>query len=212
MSKLGIGIFEGKKAKYNKLILRVLYDNGPLTQWGIAKTIYRKSCEKTDEGKQTAKDVEYARTQMIQSTISRRLRALKKKRYVTKRDRAWIFLFKGIIANLLMQEKPKPWNEKWNKGIQRILEISRLDQFQHPVKYESDDIKLQISPKAIKQSYEKSLAFLEDFQEWIKIANATKKLMEKGVINFDIISNRTLITLLVCEDQDFFGLSDIFEG
>lgn len=114
-----------------------------------------------------------------------------------------MFCFKGIIANLLIQLEPKPWNERWNAGVEEILrrlELPELNRLKKPIKYQSGDTKLQWSLKSIRKSYEKVLNDLKDFSKWVNLADAVKKLMEKGIINFDIISNKTLFILLSYED------------
>lgn len=97
-----IGIFQGKQAKNNKLILKTLYSNGPLTAWGITKKI--GNTEKTKPSR--------FKKQSLHAILTKRLRALEKKGYLLKDGKKWLLRFKGIIASLLIQENPKPWNDK----------------------------------------------------------------------------------------------------
>ena len=41
--------------------------------------------------------------------------------------------------------------------------------------------------------------FLKDFELWVALANEAKKLIEIGLVNFDVIKNQTLATLIITE-------------
>jgi hypothetical protein len=43
---------------------------------------------------------------------------------------------------------------------------------------------------------------IRTFDEWIALSNFIKGLIEKGVVNFDVIANQTLITVMLSEFTD----------
>ena len=45
----------------------------------------------------------------------------------------------------------------------------------------------------------KGLEILTDFNEWIKMANMAKRLLEEGVVNWDVIKNTTLAALIFAQ-------------
>jgi len=91
-----IGIFEGKKANYNRQILKLLIEKEPMKAWQIAKIIAKGQMD---------------RTQDIYATLIRRngrLDELTEKQYVTRLDDGRYYAtFKGIIVYLLTEENPK---------------------------------------------------------------------------------------------------------
>ena len=40
---------------------------------------------------------------------------------------------------------------------------------------------------------------VRDYERWVILAEYVKKLMNKGLINFDVIKNESLLTLIVTE-------------
>jgi hypothetical protein len=100
-----IGIFRGKQEKHNKQVLTLLYDNGPLTAWEITGKIQ-------NYGKQS-----------LHATLNKRLRDLEKKNYVQRGGKKWFLGFKGFIAVLMIQPKPKVWSTKWTQLIENTQEM-----------------------------------------------------------------------------------------
>jgi hypothetical protein len=197
MSKLGIGIFQGKQAKYNRLILKVLYDNGPLTLWGISKQIHRLA-----EGSDTVKkDIAYGRTQIIQSMVSKRIRDLEKKKYVRKiQINIWILQFKGFIAALVDQEKPKPFGKAWADVIQKEV-FPKLPESKN-MKGELYGVKIDFLTDDLKAGWQRTSENARDFQTWLTISQRAKTLLKNGIPNLDLISNRDYIQLLVGGEQE----------
>jgi hypothetical protein len=99
-----IGIFTGKQKDYNVRALTLLYDNEPMTAWQL-------TAKMTKVGKQS-----------LHSTLNKRLRNLEKKGYLRRNDRKWFLSFKGIIAVLLIQPKPKMWNPIWTELFKKKSE------------------------------------------------------------------------------------------
>jgi hypothetical protein len=74
-----------------------LYDFGPLTAWEL-----------------TAKIRKVGR-QSLHATLNKRLRNLEKKGYVRREERKWYLRFKGFLAVMVIQPKPKMWSPKWKE-------------------------------------------------------------------------------------------------
>jgi hypothetical protein len=88
-----IGIFEGRKAYYNRLILKILIEKEPLKAWDIAKQIAKGSMEKTQD---------------VYATLIRRngrLNELLEKGYIqVLSNKCYTPSLKGIIAYLHMEK------------------------------------------------------------------------------------------------------------
>jgi hypothetical protein len=175
-----IGVFQGKQAKHNTQILNVLYDNGPLTAWEITGKI-------RNIGKVS-----------LHATLTKRLRSLEKKEYVAKAGKKWCFRFKGIIAAILSQKNPRPLSNKW---------ADLIDSFSQNVEEHFSELSettvhaggVTIRPfEAIRETGHT----IRTFDEWIALSNFIKGLIEKGVVNFDVISNQTLMTVMLSEFTD----------
>jgi hypothetical protein len=164
MSKT-IGIFQGKQAKWNILILQTLYDNGPLTAWGIVGIVHSKG----------RKDLDYQGKVSLHATFNKSLRRLEKKGYTLKNKKQWALNFKGLLANII--QNPRPWSEKWTQEANRVFKTLGVS-----ANFNLEDFRSQ--------------------KKWTRLAALAKKLMEEGVINFDIIKNKTLMTLLMAQDRD----------
>ena len=151
MSKT-IGILRGKQTKHNTEILQTLWTDQPLTAWELTGKI-------RSHGKVS-----------LHATLNKRLRNLEKKGYVLKRGKKWILNFKGMIAYLIIEQKPKPLSSKF---------VNLTTAKGQP-----------ISPYA------------KDVQTMIRLAALANDLMEKGVINFDVIKNKALMLLLIAQDNE----------
>lgn len=180
-----IGIFTGKQKAYNAKVLTLLYDNGPLSAWEITGKI-RKT------GRQS-----------LHSTLNKRLRDLEAKEYLQRYDKKWHLRFKGILAVLLIQPKPKLWNDKWKEVFE-----SKAKLIEHIAK--------PLLEKFGKNTEELHNAFrhlglcLDDFNEWITFSKKVKQLMENGVINFDIIKENTLLSLIIMESMTLEELTNVW--
>ena len=91
-----IGIFEGRKAYYNRAVLKILIEKETLKAWDIAKEIAKGNMNKTQD--------DYA-------TLIRkngRLNELLEKEYISVLpNKQFIPTLKGIIAYLLTEKNPK---------------------------------------------------------------------------------------------------------
>ena len=174
-----IGIFQGKQAKYNRLILDILYDNGPLTAWEITGKIQ-------NVGKMS-----------LHATLNKRLRSLEKKEYLCKGGKKWLLQFKGIIANLLIQENPKRWSHKWDELADDIAKFIAT----HSKAFFGETIRINDTVINPVEFIDKNLKNLETFRDWTALSTYCKELMQKGVVNFDVISNLTLLTVMISQSQ-----------
>ena len=170
-----IGIFQGKQAKNNKFLLETLYETGPLTAWELTTFVREKN------------------RMSIHAIFSKRLRMLAKKGYVQKGGKKWVLQFKAIIAVLSTQEQPKPWNEKWTEIFENYMKSLR----ETPKKYSITADGKEIGD--LKDVVLDLPVFLKDFECWVALANVAKKLIESGLVNFDVITNQSLATLIISE-------------
>lgn len=172
-----IGIFQGKQAKHNIQILSILYDNGPLTAWEI-----------------TGKIQKVGRIS-LHATFNKRLRSLEKKGYLSKAGKKWCLQFKGIIAAILIQKTPKPLSNKWTELIDSFAEYSE-EHFRA-----LSDVTIQANGVIFHplEAIKKTGQTLRTFDQWITLSNYVKGLIQTGVINFDLISNETLFTVILSE-------------
>ena len=184
-----IGIFQGKGATNNKWLLETLYNNEPLTAWELTHKIQTKIKNRVS----------------LHAIFNKSLRNLEKKGYIKRVGTKWILQFKGIIAVLIIQPEPKPWNEKWTKVFENYVK---------PLK--------KLAKKYTIRENEKEIADLSDvakripinnlrkFESWVALSNHVKNLMEKGFINLDVISDKSLFLLLLSE-FDESKISDAFK-
>lgn len=172
-----IGIFRGKQAKYNTLILSILYDVGPLTAWEITK------------------EIRTVELQSLHATLNKRLRSLEKKGYLRKGGKKWFLQFKGIIAGLLIQKTPKPFSSKWTEILDDYAKLFEKNSgpFMGATIRINDTV---ISPIAAINEARKTLRTSED---WVRLSDYVKGLMQTGVINIDVISNETLLGVILME-------------
>lgn len=173
--KATIGIFQGKQKTNNKFLLETLYNTGPLTAWELTTFVREKN------------------RMSIHAIFSKRLRILEKKGYVQKGGKKWILQFKGMIAVLITQEQPKPWNEKWTEIFENFMQPIR----ESPKKYSitADGKKI----RDLKDFIIDTPIALKNYENWVALANIAKKLVERGLVNFDVISNQALAILLITE-------------
>jgi hypothetical protein len=167
-----IGIFTGKQEKNNKFLLMFLFDNGPLSAWGLIPS-------RTPKGGKAS----------IHAIFNKRLRSLEKKGYVSRNDEKWFLSFKGILAVLLNQKEPKMWSPIWTELFKKSAKTIE----------ENSEQLLGVEKSIVQGAFKgfKSLGlFLDDFSAWINLSNRVKDLMKKGVINFDVISEETLFMLI----------------
>jgi len=174
--KVTIGIFQGKQELNNRFLLETLYDKGSLTAWELTKINRNKN------------------RMSLHAIYNKRLRMLAKKGYVRKVGKRWMLQPKGVIAVLLIQPEPKPWNNKWNeiidgylKSLEKNAEISKI---------------VRKNVESLRTS--EFLRSLRNFKDWVLFANWVKKRMKNGFLNFDVIKNKTLLALIIAEASHDF--------
>jgi len=172
-----IGIFRGKQAKHNTQILSILYDNGPLTAWEI-----------------TGKIRQVGRVS-LHATLNKRLRSLEKKGYLDKAGKKWCLRFKGIIAAVLIQKTPRPLSNKWTELVDFFAK--------HFEEHSSTLSRMTIQVNGVifhpLEAIKRTGQTLRTFDDWIALSNYVNGLMQKGVINLDVISNETLLAVILTE-------------
>ena len=173
--KTTIGIFQGKQKANNKFLLETLYKTGPLTAWELTTFVREKN------------------RMSIHAIFSKRLRMLAKKRYVQKGRKKWVLQLKGMIAVLITQEQPKPWNEKWTEIFEKFMQPLRDAPKKYSITADGKEI------RDLKDFIIDAPVVLKNFESWVALANIAKKLVERGLVNFDVISNETLAILLITE-------------
>jgi hypothetical protein len=181
-----IGIFTGKQREYNILLLTLLYDNEPLSAWELTAKV-------TDTQRQS-----------LHATFNKRLRGLEKKGYVHREGQKWFLRFKGIIAVLLIQPEPRMWSPKWTELFKKSAKT--VEEYSMPL-LGVDKATFQNALNGIKSLD----LYLEDYDAWVNLSKKVKELMEKGVINFDIIKDETLLALIIMETANLEQLSVLFK-
>lgn len=160
-------IFRGKKAKYNKLILRALYDKGYLKAWDIAKEVVMNDPERKVERK---KRYWYQDTLKVYSVFVRkggRLEELLSKEFIETMDKRYRLTFnKGICSALTLYENIR------EPAIDELSLISRT----FPEFKQMFEIISRLYPETGVERYKIML-------------RVTERLLEKG-LSFDRITNR----------------------
>lgn len=167
-----IGIFQGKQKTYNLQVLTILFDNGPLSDWQITRKMHD------------------AKRFSLHPTIFKRLKDLEKKGYVRREHRLWFLKFKGIIAVLLIQRKPKPWSDNWNAMFAELTKS---------IEKNAEELTAKWKIKNVVPFLKQCGLYLDDFEAWVNLSKAVKDLMDKGVINFDVIKEKTLLGIILME-------------
>lgn len=166
-----INVFTGKEKEHSENVLQLLYENGPLSAWELAEKL------------------SYVGSRIsVHATLNKRLRALEKKGYVQREDKKWYLLFKGIIAVLLIQEKPKIWNPIWKEIFDSKINI--IQAHLAPIFGSEGD--------AIKDVMKKLGLSLESFDALVALSEKIKIFMENGV-NYDTMKIETLLTMVNLE-------------
>lgn len=172
-----IGVFKGKQAAYNEQVFNILFDNGPLTAWQITGRM-------TTQGKVS-----------LHATLNKRLRSLEKKEYLRREGKWWFLQFKGFIISLIIQKEPKPWSKKWTKLLEEDRKfIKKHSKAFFGAKVQVDDF--TVNPNEILDSSCKAVKIKKD---WILLSNYVKNLIQTGVINLDLISNQTLLAVIISQ-------------
>jgi len=178
--KTTIGIFHGKAKANNKLLLETLYDIGPSSAWQLTREATKY--QRIGGGRHS-----------LHAIYNKRLRILEKKGYVQRVKKKWVLQFKGVIAVLIIQSQPKPWNEKWTEIFENYVKPIR----ESPKKYALTENGKEIAD--LSEIAKQTPLIIREFERWFALANEVKKLMEKGFINLDIIKNESLLALIITE-------------
>gem|GEM_PF-2263834 len=196
-----IGIFKGRSAQYNKLILQVLteaFSEGKeLKEWELAKRIQKK----LDNGGNW-----YVQAQRIYSILIRkngRLHDLEQKHYIShdvktedgRKVRYWTVTSKGLVAALILYptliesvvnriRKDKEFKKGLNKGIKKFRKT--LQRGHQPIKFASKPLK-----KAASQLFN----WIWDRKELQELIDDIKLLIENG-FQLDIMDENDFYLML----------------
>lgn len=169
-----VGIFQGKKVKYNKLIFKALHEEGYLSAWQIAKYISKKDPERRKRNW-------YHEAQKVYSVLIRkngRLEELVNKEYVQKTPRGYRTTYpKGYcLALTLFQDVRIPKIDVFD--INLLLQGAKAQ-------YPTDDVDTYASLKEMLEIYTELYSKEEGYRV---LAKATSALLDLG-LNLDALSN-----------------------
>jgi hypothetical protein len=176
-----INIFSGKKNTHNKEILTALFSKGPLTTSQINKQL-------TSPNKQNH-----------QVTIKNRLNALEKKDYIYHENRKWLLRCKGIVAILLADPDADSWSPIWSEIFHKSIVIVNDSTTLLGIKQEDTE----------KTIHDVGLC-LNELNTWKGFAKITTSLIEKSVVNFDEVADKTLLSLLLMEALSLEDVAGLF--
>ena len=91
------------------------------------------------------------------------------------------------------------WNPIWSEIFTRRLKT--IENISTPI--------LGLNDEEIQKYLKFTGLTFDDFQTWIDLADVAKRLMNNGVINFDIIKESTLLGLIILEAKSLEELSNI---
>ena len=175
-----IGIFRGKAKENNKLLLETLYEKGPLTAWELSQETPKYGSEIVDR-------------RSLHAIYNKRLRDLETKGYVQRAEKKWFLQFKGLLAVLLVQDKPKPWSTKWTNLFRSFVKPIMESPKKYAITADGEEIIV------FKDFIADLVRSVESLEGWVALADRVKALMERGFVILDVISNETLCMLLLTE-------------
>jgi len=173
-----VSVFNGKKKEHSEKVLTLLYDYGPMSAWEMAARLTRVGGRIS-----------------LHATLNKRLRALEDNGYVERINKKWYLLFKGILAVLLIQKKPKVWNPIWKEIFDDKTKI--IEQHLAPI-FGTKEKNIHNTMKTLGLS-------LDDFDALVSLSNRIKTFMENG-IDFDTVKIETLLSLVALEYTDLNSL------
>lgn len=190
-------IFEGKRADYNIAILEALLENGPLTNWEIAKKIYQ------NRGTTKNREIGYARSQRIYSVIVRkggRIDSLNNAGYILqKEDRKWELCFpKGLVILIKKQEILSKINEYY---LQKRQLPQRFTKSKRTI-VAPFGLRFQVDEKILQAEAQRLLNNLNTQNMIWNMAKSMEKLIQEG-IDIDKIDNTKLLPLVIQGMQGF---------
>jgi hypothetical protein len=196
---LDIGIFQGKAAVYNKLILEILVTQGDLSTWEIAKAI----CRIRNPDVKILPEVRYRRTQKIYSVIQRkggRLEDLQEKEYIKydcKGDSGkWAVGLKGTMTILAL--KPT-LDSKIHPEARNFSELlSKPPTFPGKLKMFGAEVDGKVISTFMTTFMNEVKTELTNPKMFLNLAERTKQLAEEG-INLDSISEQKFSWLMANE-------------
>ncbi len=158
-----IETFKGRKGKYNKSILKALYERGYLSGWKIAKEIVMNDPKRRKRNW-------YHETQKVYSVLVRKggtLKRLLSKEFIENTDQGYcLTIYKGLCSALTLYD---------NVREPAINELSKTYEI-FPELKEAQEIISRLYPETIVEQYKAML-------------KTTEELLDQGW-NIDAVSNR----------------------
>jgi len=184
--KQTLSIFTGKQKDYNIRTLTLLWDFGPQSAWELTNKMTQAKGNKIS----------------LHATLNKRLRLLEKKGYVRRIDKKWYFNFKGIIAVLLILPEPRLYNPKWIESFD--AKAKKIEEKAAPLL-----VRYGLDQQDIHYMLDRMGFLLKNLDAWIDFSNRVKGLMEKGIINFDLIRESTLFSVIIMEGMTAEEIADL---
>lgn len=217
-----IGIFRGRQRIYNKLILKTLFSEGPLTSWECAKKVYERM-KNTDSLPKDWKGLHsYHVTQKINSVFIRksgRLPELLDKGYLAKGKQkngdSWTLTPKGRIATLILDRSlvNKVSREDWNKRIETV------NQKRKEALRELGEVRISFLGQTLKMNLDAFGDLLSSFTKkfaakegLLGFISRVESAIEKGGLNLDAISEQDLMFLFGTSDDIISFVEKKFEA
>jgi hypothetical protein len=133
--------------------------------------------------------------QTIRSIDMRALRSLEKKGYLKKASKKWCLQFKGIIVAILIQKTPRPLSSKWAD----LVEYFAKDIEQHFSTFTNLTVQANGVTFRPFEAIKETAPTLRTFDDWVALSKYVNSLIQRGVVNLDVISNHTLFMVILTE-------------
>ena len=167
-------IFSGREARYNSLIIKILYEKGALSAFNIAKNIVWND----SIGKVTDMHHKYSKVNSVLVRKNGRLPELDKQEFIKKTEKGYLLTFKGWCSALcLSKEIREPGFDYLFEFVAIFPELKKI---------------MEILMKSYPEEN------LETYKIFHKI---TIELLKKG-LNFNLIPNKEFIDFFNREYQE----------
>lgn len=94
------------------------------------------------------------------------------------------------------------WNPIWTELFKKSAE--KIEESATPI--------LGVDKAAVRDALKSLGLFLDDFNAWVNLSGKVSQLMDKGVINLDVIKEETMLGIIIMETMTLDELSSLFYG
>lgn len=171
----------GKQARMNIHIMRILCLKGPASTWELAKSYL----ETRGSWEAWGPDRQYHERQKLNSTIYKRLRNLRKMRYVEKTDSQYRITFKGCFLMVLI-----------DPSIASSVPANRKVSAQDPVFRAIKQIIPEITPANFSGHFAGVKEVVKDSMASKTLSFLLKTVLQTYKINLDAINDKDLLKML----------------